>query len=75
MHTKFLSENLKRSCGRPRGRWEDKIRIYLREIGQRPVAGSCKTYRNAAEFYAVLSASVRTTYGLNYIPDRAFLFA
>jgi hypothetical protein len=35
MHTKFWSENMKRSdlCGRPRHRWEDNIGIDLREIG------------------------------------------
>jgi hypothetical protein len=33
IHTKFWSENLKgrdHSLGRPRSRWEDKIRMYLR---------------------------------------------
>jgi len=31
MHTKFWSENLKET--RPRRRWEDNIRMDLREIG------------------------------------------
>jgi hypothetical protein len=34
MHTKFLSINLKgRELGRPGHRWEDNIRVGLREIG------------------------------------------
>jgi hypothetical protein len=34
MHTKFWSENLKdkRPLGRPRRRWEDNIRMDLKEI-------------------------------------------
>jgi hypothetical protein len=33
MHTKFWLENLKRSCRKSRHRWEDNIRMDLREIG------------------------------------------
>jgi len=33
MHTKLWSENAKRPLGRPRRRWEDNIRVDLREIG------------------------------------------
>jgi hypothetical protein len=32
-HAKVWSENPKRLCGRPKRRWEDNIRIDLREIG------------------------------------------
>jgi hypothetical protein len=55
MYTKFLSENLKeRPLGRPRRKWEDNIKMDLRErkvgncgldsCGSRggPVAGSCE---------------------------------
>jgi hypothetical protein len=33
MHTKFGSENMKRPLGRPRHRWENNIRMDLREVG------------------------------------------
>jgi hypothetical protein len=33
MRTKFCSENLKRPLGRLRRKWEDNIKMDLREIG------------------------------------------
>jgi hypothetical protein len=37
VHTTFRLEGLKEPLGRPRRRWEDNIKIDLREIGFRDV--------------------------------------